>query len=562
MKRIYCFLVLGFFFCLNACAPAKFGIVPMPEDKKPLVSSRTIQMGQSFSSSAALNATEYTFNYPLAAMRFDLPQNQIVMVGTNEKNRLNEKPVFLFKSSTGEIPWSIKTLTPNFKIVTSHVLPERIILAGRGNTIFAVDSKNGHDVWQRPGNNITVGFSKNLAFSKHNVNGVSQLEVFDALSGKDLWTRDQFNCKWWGYKTFLPDDKTMLLYGDGLHLFDLETGVGWDYDVDTNAVGGIGKVIAGEALTVVAALAGTVHVNTVRTDRLENLTSNALIIKDKVYYAGNSILVCVDLKTGKELWNVKLPKKAGHTGLFEEDDHVLLIGFGWCHKNRVTADYTQPFIARFDKKDGRQLLYQEVALKSYIRGYAIKPEGYFLVSKGQVIFVDKKNPANATTPGPVDKEKGDLYADALTLISNPQNYFVPDENNTEKRLINLTVFKTDKSDIWVRTANGIIHYNNHLEVQNWFPNNRLHYKFHELDSILLTRGFKQKCTNEKKDQCKQNEYIKIIDRADNGKLLGEIKTEFAGRIDDGSLILWDSTKFTNTITVLPLDNLKLFLSKE
>lgn len=562
MKKLKYFLLLGFVFCLTACASSKFGLVPMPEKNEPLVSSRIIQMDHSFSSPVALDATEYTFNYLLQVLRFELPQDQILMVGTNKKNRLQEKPVFLFKSSTGEIAWSIMTLTPNFKIATSPDLPERIIMAGRGNEIFAVDSKNGQNVWQRPGNNIKQGFSKNLAFSKQNVEGVSQLELFNTLSGKTLWTRDQFNCKWWGYKTHLPDKETLLLYGDGLHLFNLQTGVGWDYDVDTNAVGGIGKVVASEILTVVAALAGTVHVSTARTDRLENLTSNALIIKDKVYYAGNSILVCVDLKTGKKLWKVKLPKKAGHSGLFEEDGHLLLIGFGWCHKNKVTADYTKPFIARFDKKDGKQLLYQEVALKTYIRGYAIKPEGYFLVSTGQVIFVDKKNPSAVITPSPVSKENGDLYSSALTLVHNPQDYFVLNEDNNEKRLTSLATLKTDDSDIWVRTSNGIVHYNNHLEVQNWFPNTLLHYKFHALDSVLLVRGFKQKCNDKKKDQCKKNEYIKIIDRTDKGKLLGEIKTELAGRIDGKSLILWDNTTITKTLTVLPLHHLDPFLSKE
>ncbi|MFH2058828.1 MAG: PQQ-binding-like beta-propeller repeat protein [Pseudomonadota bacterium] len=562
MKKLNYFLLAGLILCLNACTTTKFALAPISEKHAPLVTSRTIQMDHTFSPSITLNATEYTFNCPLQTIRYGLPENQILMVGTDKKNKLEQRPVFIFNPGTGKIVWQIKTLTSNFNIAPVSGLSERVIVVGGSNEIFAVDIKNGQDVWKRSGNNITQGFAQNMAFSKHETDGVSQIEFFDTQNGKTVWNRSPFNCKWWGYKTHLLDENTLLLYGDGLHLFDLKTGKGWDYAVNTNAVGGVGKVVAGEILSVVAAMAGTVHVNTVRTDRLENLTSNSLIIKDKVYYAGNKIIVCVDLKTGKEVWEVDLPKRAGQTGLSEEDGHILVMGFGWCHKNGVTANYSKPFIARFNKEDGKQILYQELALDSYITSYLIRADGYFLTTTSQVIFVDKKDTSAVIQPHTLSKEKSELYSQIKNIVKNPQDAFVLKEDSNGKTYVNLTSLKTDESDIWVRTSNGIIHYNSRLEVQNWFSDAQLSLKFHEMGSAFLLQGFKQKCNDKKNDQCKQYEYIKIIDTADNGQLLGEIKTPLAVKIDGESLMLWDDTKLTDQITVLPLKHLNPFWQKE
>ncbi len=562
MKKFNYFLLAGLILCMNACTTTKFALAPISEEHAPLVISRTIQIDHTFSPSITLNAIEYTFNYPLQTIRYGLLENQILMVGTDKKNKLQQRPVFLFNPGTGKIIWRIKTLASNFIIAPMSGLSEKVIFVGGSNEIFAIDIKNGQDVWRRPGNNITQGFGQNIAFSKHDSDGVSQIEFFDTQNGKTVWKRSPFNCKWYGYKTHLLDENTLLLYGDGLHLFDLKTGKGWDYAVSTNAVGGVGKVVASQILSVVAALAGTVHVNTVKTDRLENLTSNSLRIKDKVYYAGNKILVCVDLTTGKEVWKVNLPKRAGQTSLSEEDGHLLLMGFGWCHKNGVTDNYGKPFIARFNKEDGKQILYHELALDSYITSYLERADGYFFTTTGQVMFVDKDDPSTIIQPHPFSKEKSALYSQIKYIINNAQDVFALKEDSHGKTYINLTSLKTDESDIWVRTSNGIIHYNRHLEVQNWFSDAQLSLKFHEMGSAFLLEGLEQKCSDKKNDQCKQYEYIKIIDTADNGQLLGGIKTPLAVKIDGESLLLWDDTKLTNQITVIPLKHLNPFWQKE
>ncbi|MFO7760769.1 MAG: PQQ-binding-like beta-propeller repeat protein [Thermodesulfobacteriota bacterium] len=550
MKKTRFLMAAGLIFFLSACAAPKFSVAPLPAKKAPGVSSQAKQIEHSLSPSLTLDATEYTFSHYMERLLFDALQKQNLIIGTNKKNNLHNKPVFLFQLDTGKIAWSLQSSTPNFSARSAANIPKRIIL-GDGRNTFAIDSENGKVIWQRPGGYILLPFSKNLAYSIQKSGGDRQIAAFDMQSGRTVWTRNNFDWGWWGHKVRLYEDKTLLFYGDGLHSFNLENGEGWDYEVDTAAVGGVGKVVA---LEILSAVSGGSVVNTAGTDRYENLTSNALIIGDEVYYAGNRILVCVDLKTGREIWKVKLPEIAAHSGLFKEDGHILMIAFGWCHKNKKITDYSKPYIARFDKENGSRLLYREVGLKSRVNDFSITEDGYYLVSAGRVILVDKKDPHTITTPAQPGENDPALSSKALKLVKNPQDYFVRKKGDGQ-RFTDIAALNTADSDLWVKTDAGFVHYNKHLEVQNQFPYSLLHYRLLELDSALLLRGFRQKGNN--------NNHIKVIAPAGEGRLLGEIKTGLAARnIHDELLVLWDNTRLTNTLTVLPLEELNSFLSRK
>ena len=46
---------------------------------------------------------EYDFNYKIELRILDKLKKEFLIVGTDQNNRLREKPIFLFKPETGEV---------------------------------------------------------------------------------------------------------------------------------------------------------------------------------------------------------------------------------------------------------------------------------------------------------------------------------------------------------------------------------------------------------------------------------------------------------------------------
>ena len=541
MKKLFALAFLFLILFLNSCAVKRFGIVPLQEGKEPLVDAKTISLPHTFDLLPDLNAMEYDFNYKIELRILDKLKKEFLIVGTDQNNRLREKPIFLFKPETGEVAWKIQSLTPKFTVNFSHQIPDIVIFEG-SNKVFAISRQTGEIVWQRTGNYTPLDIPNNLAYSRQHREGKIQMEAFDFTNGLTLWKRGGFKYGWWANDNQILENNIWLASGDGLHTFDLKTGKGWDYKVDTDAIGGMGKVVA---LHVLSALVG--GVTTATPDRYDGLTSNALVIGDKVYYAGNRVLVCVDLDSGKEVWKTKVRKIAAHSVLFEEEDKILMFGLGWCYKNYRRADYSIPYVARFNKSDGKQLLYKPVGTEKRVVNYKITPEGYFFLSDKKLFFIDRINPDTVICSEPTDAEKKktsiEQFGMPIHIVGNPHEYFIQSGEDIKPFFKNLTEFKTDNTKIWIKTQNGIIQYRNQLEIENWFPNSRINYILAEKDHLKLIRGILQIC-KDKKEQCKEKEkeYLKLIDMTNNGILLGEIKTNLIPYVLDESILLWGDKK--------------------
>ncbi len=549
-KKVPAILVLVC--CLTACTGSRFGIQRHPAEKMPDLPSRTIQLENVLAPREGLEAVEYSFDFPIKRLFFHTEGNQVLIIGTNKKNNAKENPLIMLNMPGFEPAWHAKTLAPYFKVFIPKKVPEIIVFAGP-RQLFGVSSSTGEIVWQRPGNNITQGFSEHLAFGKREVNvgtdekmtTKTQLQFFDVRDGKTLWERGYCDTDIWNRSVQIHQEKTLILYGDGLHSYDLKNGEGWSCEVDSHAIGGVGAVVAGQILSALAGVpSGT------RIDHYTGLHSNVLISGDKIYYAGNRVLVCLNLETGKEIWNVDLPQVAAHSGLMEEDGHLLMIGFGWCYKNNVITDYSTPFVARFDKSSGAQLLYQDVGLKSRVNDHIITQDGYGLVCGGEFILVDKRNPATIIRPDGPGNHSNDAGAKALGMIKNLKNYYFLENG----QFISLATLE-DETSIWLNTGDAFIQYGPDLTVRRRFPKTGLFSQLYTNESLVLIRGITPATP---KTQPDGHQNIKVLDAGSDGKnLLADIKTAYACQIVADSLILWDHTIFTDKVIVLPLNKLAM-----
>ena len=473
-------------------------------------------------------------NYQAELKIIDSSQNQLFVVGQRAEKKYKQKPIFLVDLNKGKILWQIMSLSPGFRVNFDSELQDQIIFEAN-KTVFSIDRQSGQTQWTRKGDYCPLDLENHLAYTKIDSGFLNQMELFDTRTGKTLWNRGKFKMGWWNLENQIFDKTIWLSSGDGLHTFNLKEGTGWDIKVPTNATGGIGKVVA---LAVLSAIAG--GYSSASTDRYDDLTSNALIVDDQIYYAGNRILIRVDLNNGTEKWRIKVPKIAAHSVLFEEDDHILMFGLGWCYKNYRISDYSIPWVGRFNKVDGKQTLYKPLGAKTRLLDYSNEDDGYYLLTKDKLYFVDRKRPQDIFLETQNDPETKSKFGTYRLIIDKPENFFVQSETDSNQFKA-LTDFKTDLTFGWIKTNKGIVQYDRELLPEHWFSGKHLQNYVAGKANLRLIRGWQKKSKSAEDETYLPP--IKLIDLSDNGSVKAEIITDAEFTVLKNQLLLWGPDYF-------------------
>jgi len=536
IKIISCLIIIGI---LSSCATVPFALNPLPEGKWPKVITQEIQLNNNFDPSLQLNGRQHVFNYDFELKILDSLNQQLLIVGATGDPKLKEKPVFLFDLNNENIVWQLQSATPGFKVWFQSDLTNSVVFTG-SNKVFSIDRQTGQKVWEKVGGFAILDASKDLVYSKV-IGNKTTINVFDIRSGNSFWTSREVNYGWWGTENQMLEDRIWLAGGDGIHTFDLKTGKGWDVDIPTNAKGGTGKVVAS---VVLSALLGTY--STATQDRYDFLTSNSLVIDDRVYCAGNRIMVCADLNDGKEIWRIDLPEVAAHSVIFDGEDHIFMLALGWCYINFREGEYSIPYVAKFDKLTGERLLYKPFGSNRRVDDYRTTPNSCDILSGNVIYCFDRSGPENSIIN--TNLGEGSSYLD---IIDNPDDIFIsPSEENAEFK--NLTAFNSPATKLWALTTTGIIQYGENLEVENSFPNSKINFLIYKKNNLNFIRSYYP--VVEKIDfNTMQSLFgtIKILDSQENNKLLGEILIDQEAEIVEDKLYLWDS----RSVSVITLESI-------
>lgn len=550
-KILSFFLIVGI---ISSCATVPFSLNPLPEGRWPAVVTQEIQFDNNFDPVLQLTGSQHVFNYDFELKILDPVQQQVLIVGKLANPKQKEKPVFLFDLELGNIMWKLQSATPGFSVVFRPELSDSVIFQG-SNLVFSFDRQTGQKVWERAGGFAILDASKNLAYYKpYTLGPKTVINLYDIASGNTIWSSRQLNYGWWGNENQVLEDRIWLAAGDGIHTFDLETGQGWDIDIPTDAKGGTGKVVA---TVLLVALTG--YGSVASQDRYEGLTSNALVAGDKVYCAGNRILVCGDLNSGKELWRTDLPEIAAHSEIAEGEDHIFMLALGWCYINGREAKYSVPYIAKFDKSTGEQLLYKPLGSKNRVDDFRITADCCDALSENSLYCFDRNGSGDEIMSVNADSALGETGS-FLDIIGHPEDiYITPSIGDTEFRT--LTSFQSPETRLWVLTTQGITQFGPGLEVERSFPNPAINVLLYRKENLSFVRSYNPPWTGldvnpggfrGKIDLNSASSLvgtIKVLDSQQNNRLLGEIFTGSDAKIAEDTLYDWQQ----NGITVIPLE---------
>ncbi|WP_303226281.1 outer membrane protein assembly factor BamB family protein [Alistipes indistinctus] len=263
---------------------------------------------------------------------------------------------------------------------------EKLILETNLEKSRRIDPETGTDLWEKkirlyalPDDwsgaepKVGLGYAQSMWTTGKEARG------FDLADGSTLWKRPLNFRHRWSVCTMV-NDSVVLVQADGLHLFNLYTGQGWDYEAKMNAPYDRRSVL--KALGVVPGVFSM--------DVFNGLASNVILSDSVLYWASREEIAAFDSIDGHVLWKTRLPEKAGsRSNIFETDTSIFVINRGVAVFLNRYIEYGRPFLAAYEKTTGRISMLQVVdQRRCRIMDYAFHEDSVLLAWEDRIAVHD------------------------------------------------------------------------------------------------------------------------------------------------------------------------------
>ena len=294
-------------------------------------------------------------------------------------------PMISMELSDGAVLWQ-----RDIGYIFGHTwIDEELIVETDLNKSRRIDPETGTDLWEKkirlyalPDDwsgaepKVGLGYAQSMWTTGEKAQG------FNLADGSTLWKRPlNFQSGWSACD--MVSDSVVLVQADGLHLFNLYTGQGWDYEAVMSAP--YDKRIALQVLGFASSSFATGGAYMIK-----ELHSNAILSDSVLYWASREEIVALDSTDGHLLWKTRLPEKAGsRSNIFETDTSIFLINRGVALFQNQYVEYGRPFLAAYEKATGRITMQQTIVQgQCMIMDYAFHESNVLLALQDRIAVHD------------------------------------------------------------------------------------------------------------------------------------------------------------------------------
>lgn len=336
-----------------------------------------------------IKAKKYLFLERLEQVFFDSTSNSLAIsfrpTTKNGKYLKNEGSISLISLSDKDVKWTrkINYLQGGFRQRDS------IILLGEKSMNHCLRIADGKTKWKIANSLIYLNTKQKIGIGypfgfDHSIEGV------DLTNGIPIWKRTVTSEYGWDNIITL-NDSTIIIVAAGMHLINLKSGSGWDYNSITGKKdyrATTGANIAGAALGI---LTGTFLIST-GYNLLSEISSNVLISDSSIYFASKERIVKLDFN-GERKWTYDLSDEiTSKSNLICTDSVIYMLNLGYAFYQNRKVDYGKPFIAAFDKRSGEKIYLTVLSdKKESIKNYEIEKDSVFIVFENKFVRCALRN---------------------------------------------------------------------------------------------------------------------------------------------------------------------------
>lgn len=237
------------------------------------------------------------------------------------------------------------------------------------------------------------------------------------------------------------------------------------------------------------------------------------LIRDSnyLYYASRDILLCIDID-GNGIWQAELPKDSGGSAskLILLGDSIYLVNRGYIHSDNRYILSGKPYIASFNKKNGKQNYTVDIPTKDWINDIYTTTDTMFLFCGDSYIVYQLSN-GNAIAT----KNVSPTEIKGWSLSHYPDDYFIQSEDST---------FATFPEKFYTKffftSKDSVKYFSTNLHSQGSFPYSKLWVNNIDFGSFISIAN------NQKSYIIKNKQKVAELNMSKQAKKIGK----YAGRI--------------------------------
>lgn len=353
----------------------------------------SINLGTNLTNNLIIKGKVYNFKTNYLNIEIDsLTQKIFVLTqATNRKGKTVDSKghIYILNLENNSECWNRPI---DFKTEACYYTPQGIIISKSWNEHFILNLNDGSCEWSErfilkgTFNDCLLGFRISTLARETNI-----LECRYLKSGEIKWeTKLKYKYLWDSH--YLIDNSKLLISADGIHLLDINNGLGWHRTTITETELYERGIPLNRADKITPDITEFGYYQT-GPSSTNGVVSNILRENNRLYQASHDSIVCLNL-AGETIWKSKIPgKNAYNTKLFFYDNKVFLINLGHGFRNNNPDRTGQPFLSCYEKETGTITgLYPVNTSKSSIRAFLLTSENLNIAFDDQIVRIDFKNP--------------------------------------------------------------------------------------------------------------------------------------------------------------------------
>lgn len=208
----------------------------------------------------------------------------------------------------------------------------------------------------------------------------NRLVGMNMFSGEKLWERKMDHG--YGMKDVVRvNDSVIVVVSGGLHAVNLNSGKGWDYDLEIGKKNYSASIFGSLAGLMVGVLSRGSVAFFVVGHNVRNMHSNVIVSDSAIYMAGRKNIVRLDMD-GNVVWKDEMAEDAvTMSSIFIKNEIVYMVNTGEVLRNQRAQKCGKSFLAAFDAGSGKRKFLTLFGEDKVFTRYKVRDSSVVLLEK-------------------------------------------------------------------------------------------------------------------------------------------------------------------------------------
>lgn len=337
-------------------------------------------------------AVQYKFPYLIYSSYLPSQDHRVTLqfrlTDSKGEKYKSEGYLSVFDLENEKFIWSQKTKTFDVKqdsVIIIQIKPNKSYLVP--NRSYGLNINTGEEIWESKtlvklierNQNIAIGFE----YRNPGLGASKKLQGINVIDGTVKWDRE-ISYEYGLNEVIHLNDSVLLMAANGLHTVNINTGMGWDYHVETG-IKDYGTTAFKNAVSLsLFAATGISTPMAMGHEVITGIASNIYVHGSRIYFASYEELVCLDYD-GNIIWKYPMNKELmSKSTLLIHNQTLYVVNRGIAVFRNKVIQCGEPFVEAYNLSTGEILFHKFIGDNRIVNSLQIKNDALLLAFNDRI----------------------------------------------------------------------------------------------------------------------------------------------------------------------------------